>query len=74
MWPFLGIMGAYGILSCVFAFVEPPRGVSGLFKVPSIFVFLPDRYVMRAGRLFMGVLCLGLVAFFAVKLSAVPGL
>jgi hypothetical protein len=69
---FFGIMSVYGLLSCIFAFVEPPRGIAGFFKVPAIFVFLPERYVVPAGRLFMGILCFALVGFFAVKLSGVP--
>jgi len=70
-WVFFGIITIYGILSCVFAFVEPPPAISRIFKVPSIFVFLPDKLVMPAGRLFVGICCFITVGVLYVKLAAV---
>ncbi|MBC7173556.1 MAG: hypothetical protein H5U40_14040 [Polyangiaceae bacterium] len=60
---FYALMFIYGLLCFIFAFVEPPDAVRGLFKVPAIFVFLPDRWVMPAGRIFVG-LCSWFVTFF----------
>ena len=62
-WVFIGIMGAWSVASIVFAFVEPPQSVRSLFKVPAIFVFLPDRWVMPVGRVFAGLCGLGLCAY-----------
>lgn len=69
-WFFLILMGVYGLLSCIFAFVEPPAAISRIFKVPSIFIFLPDHLVMKAGRIFVGLLCIGFAVFLFVKLSS----
>lgn len=71
MWPFVAIMTVYGILCCVFAFVEPPSALRSLFKVPAIFVFLPDRLVMPVGRLFVGVCCFVLVGVLVVKVIGI---
>jgi len=70
-WVFFAILAVYGLLSCVFAFVEPPPAISRIFKVPSIFVFLPDRYVMPVGRIFVGICCFVVVGVLYVKLAAV---
>jgi hypothetical protein len=59
------VMGAFGVLYVLFAFVRPPEAVAHFFKVPSIFVFLPDRWVMPVGRFFCGALILfGGVVFY----------
>lgn len=50
---------AWGILYGVFAFYEPPGFLRRIFYVPSIFVFLPDAWAMRGGRLVCGVICIG---------------
>lgn len=47
-------MGLWSVGSIIFAFKEPPESLRHFFKVPAIFIFLPDRFVMPAGRLFMG--------------------
>ena len=57
--PFMIVMGVCGVLYIVFAFVRPPEAVANLFKVPSIFVFLPDSWVIPVGRFFVGALILG---------------
>ncbi len=69
-WLFFIILGVYGLLSLIFAFVEPPAAISRIFTVPSILVFLPDHLVMKVGRVFVGVLCIGVAVFFYLKLSA----
>lgn len=71
--PFLIIMGLYSVLSIVFAFVHPPSFLNSLFKVPGIFVFLPDRLVIPVGRVFVGLAGIGLIAFLVIRLSAIPG-
>jgi len=71
--PFLIIMGLYSVLSMVFAFVQPPAFLNGLFKVPGIFVFLPDNLVIPVGRVFMGLLGIGLIVFLVIRLSGIPG-
>jgi hypothetical protein len=70
-WLFLALMTVYGILSLVFAFVPPPERFRSLFKVPAIFVFLPDRWVMPAGRIALGVGSLALVGYIAVQVLRV---
>lgn len=70
-WVFFAILTVYGLLSCVFAFIEPPETISRMFKVPSIFVFLPDRYVMPVGRIFVGICCFVAVGVLYVKLAPV---
>jgi hypothetical protein len=70
-WAFVALMLVYGISCCVFAFVEPPAALRSLFKVPAIFIFLPDRLVMPVGRLFVGVCCFVLVGVLVVKVIGV---
>jgi hypothetical protein len=65
------IMTVYGIASLIFAFVEPPSRLGSLFRVPALFVFLPDRWIVPVGRVFIGLGSLGLVAFVAVKVLSV---
>jgi hypothetical protein len=57
--PALIIMAVMGLSYVIFAFVEPPSVIRGLYRVPSIFVFLPDKWILPAGRLFVGLLLLG---------------
>ena len=71
--PFLIIMGLYSVLSIVFAFVNPPSFLDSLFKVPGIFVFLPDSLVMPVGRIFVGLAGIGLIVFLVIRLSGIPG-
>lgn len=71
--PFLIIMGLYSVLSIVFAFVNPPSFLNSLFKVPGIFVFLPDNLVMPVGRVFVGLAGIGLIVFLVIRLSGIPG-
>lgn len=71
--PFLIIMGLYSVLSIVFAFVNPPSFLNGFFKVPGVFVFLPDKLVIPVGRVFVGLAGIGLIVFLVIRLSAIPG-
>ncbi|GEM_PF-1108031 len=71
--PFLIIMGVYSLLSIVFAFVNPPSFLNSIFKVPGIFVFLPDNLVMPVGRIFVGLVGIGLIVFLVIRLSGIPG-
>ena len=52
------LTAVYGVFYIVYAFREPPESVSYLFKIPSIFIFFPDRYQIRLGRIVMGVACI----------------
>jgi hypothetical protein len=70
-WVFLALMSVYGVLCLLFAFVQPPEALRSLFKVPAIFVFLPDRWAMPVGRVVLGLGSLALVAFIAVKVLGV---
>lgn len=70
-WVFFAIMAVYGALSILFAFVRPPEGVSHFFKVPAVFAFLPEKWVMPAGRVFVGLLCIAVCVFLYIKLSPV---
>jgi hypothetical protein len=65
-WAFLILMVTYGASCLVFAFVEPPGFLRNLYKVPRIFVFLPDRWVTPAGRLFVGA-CTIFVAIYVAR-------
>ena len=60
-------LGLFGVLYWVFAFVQPPEAIRHFFKVPGIFVFLPDRLAMPVGRFLMGVLLLGGLAVLWFK-------
>jgi hypothetical protein len=66
-WVFVAILAIYGLLCLVFAAVAPPASLRSLFPIPSIFVFLPDRYIVPVGRVFVGLSSLG-VAAVMVKL------
>jgi hypothetical protein len=68
-WAFFGIMAVYGVFSILFAFVRPPQALDHFFKVPAVFTFLPDRWVMPAGRVFVGLLCIGVCVFLYFRLS-----
>ena len=72
-WVFVAILAVYGLLCLVFAVVAPPASVRSLFPIPSIFVFLPDRYIVPVGRAFVGLSILGVAAFMAkLFLAATP--
>lgn len=58
---FILIMGIYGLAMIVFAFVKPPSFLEHFFRVPAIFVFLPDKWVLPVGRIFVGILCFGVL-------------
>jgi hypothetical protein len=62
-WAFAAIFTIYGLCSIAFAFRDPPEPVRSLFRVPAIFIFLPDRLMIPAGRLFLGVSSLALVGY-----------
>lgn len=63
--PFMVIMGVIGALYVAFAFVRPPDAIAHFFRVPGIFVFLPDRWILPVGRFVVGALILvgGVVLF-----------
>ena len=56
-WIFVLATAVYGAVYLVFAFVEPPAVLRSFFRVPAIFVFLPDTWVKPAGRVFVGLCC-----------------
>ncbi|HEY5958572.1 MAG TPA: hypothetical protein VIV60_18555 [Polyangiaceae bacterium] len=66
-WLLLVLLVVYGVASIVFAFKQPPEFLRHWFKVPAIFVFLPDRLVMPVGRVFLGVGTIGTAVFIATK-------
>jgi|WetSurMetagenome_2_1015567.scaffolds.fasta_scaffold14207_4 hypothetical protein len=66
-WVFIAIMAVYGALCILFAFRKPPEAVEHFFKVPGIFAFLPGRWVMPAGRIFVGLCCFALCAFIVTR-------
>lgn len=52
----LGIFcAAYGLAYILFAFTAPPSMLRGFFRVPAIFVFLPENQAARVGRVFVGI-------------------
>jgi hypothetical protein len=71
LWLVVVFMAVYGLTSLLFAFVEPPGFLSSWYKVPAVFVFLPDRWVMPAGRAFVGIVCLIGAAIFALRVLLV---
>jgi hypothetical protein len=66
---FYVFMAVYGAAMILFAFVKPPEALSSFFKVPAIFVFLPDRWVIPAGRIFVGVCCFALIIWIQVSIK-----
>jgi hypothetical protein len=68
-WIFIFVMGAWSLLNLLFVFKEPPASVRHFFRVPGIFVFLPEKWVMPAGRLFAGLAGLGLTIFLVYRLG-----
>jgi hypothetical protein len=66
MWIFISSLLVYGLTAIVFAFREPPQAISSFYRVPAIFIFLPDRWVVPVGRLFLGVSCCGIALYLAL--------
>ncbi len=64
-WFLVLLLLVYGVAYIAFAFKQPPEFLRHWFKVPAIFVFLPDRLVMPAGRIFVGVGSIGTAVFIA---------
>jgi len=73
-WIAVALVGGWGLAYLLFAFVEPPAPIRSWFKVPAIMVFLPERFVVPAGRLFLGVLCLAGAVIFALRMMAAGAL
>jgi hypothetical protein len=69
LWLVVAFLAVYGLTFLLFAFVEPPGILSHLYKVPAIFVFLPDRWVVPAGRVFLGIVCLVGAVIFAARVA-----
>ena len=63
-------LAAYGAAMILFAFKEPPEFLRSFFKVPAIFVFLPDRWVIPAGRIFVGLCCFVLIFWIQSSISS----
>jgi hypothetical protein len=57
------ILGVYGLSMILFAFVKPPVFLEHFFRVPAIFIFLPDKWVLPVGRVFVGICCFGVLFF-----------
>jgi hypothetical protein len=67
-WPFFALMSLSGLAYIVFAFVQPPGFLQHFFRVPSLFaVFLPERHILRIGRLLSGLLIIGVTVFVYLK-------
>jgi len=66
IWALVGILAVWSVLNLLFAFVPPPMAVKGLFRVPVIFVFLPDRLILPVGRVFNGLIGFVGTFFFAL--------
>jgi hypothetical protein len=58
---------AYGVSSCVFAFVNPPGWIAWAFQVRRGFIFLPDRWAIPASRVFVGLMFLVAAVVVAIK-------
>jgi hypothetical protein len=69
-WVLIAFMALYGLLCFLFAAVEPPSAIQSLFRVPAIFVFLPDRLVVPIGRVFVGICSIGVAVFIATRFIA----
>ena len=61
------LFALYGVTYIAFAFREPPAALARLFRVPSVFVFLPDAHRMRIGRLAVGMLYILTPAWVAYR-------
>lgn len=67
---FGGFFIVWGMFYLVFAFVARHSGIAGsLFKVPGIFIFLPDRMVLSVGRVLTGLMCIAFGVFFILYMS-----
>ncbi|MBN2192890.1 MAG: hypothetical protein JW751_08740 [Polyangiaceae bacterium] len=71
LWVVVAGFVLYGLSCLVFALVDPPRILSYLYRVPAVFVFLPDRLAMPVGRAFVGICSLGVAAFMVVRVLSV---
>jgi hypothetical protein len=71
-WVVVAVMALYGLACLIFAVIEPPAWLGSFFRVPAIFVFLPDRHVVPVGRAFVGLCSLGVAAFLVTRFLAVP--
>lgn len=60
-------MVVLGGLYLLFAFVRPPGALEHFFRVPGIFVFLPERMVVPVGRCFAGLLLIVVGIFLHVR-------
>lgn len=57
---FVLLLWAFGALYIVFAYREPPRAIDHFFRIPAVFIFLPEHSRVRLGRITVGaVLFLG---------------
>ncbi len=66
-WLLLAILLVYGIAYIAFAFRQPPEPLQHWFKVPAVFVFLPDRLIMPVGRVCLGAASIGVAVFIATR-------
>ncbi len=58
----------WGILYILFAFVATQNGmVRSFFRVPGIFVFLPENLILPVGRVISGALFIVVGIFWIVK-------
>lgn len=67
---FGGFFIVWGMFYWMFAFIGKESGIANsLFKVPAIFIFLPDRMVLSVGRVLTGALCIGFGVFFILYMA-----
>ena len=58
------ILYVVGGLYILFAFKNPPKAIEHFFKIPAIFVFLPEKMQVPAGRIAAGILIIGFTAYY----------
>lgn len=63
------IMVLIGVFYVLFAAVRPPEWISHWFKIPAIFVFLPERLVRPIGSSLTGFLLIAIGMYLATLLA-----
>ncbi|MFO0747551.1 MAG: hypothetical protein U1F43_18070 [Myxococcota bacterium] len=67
MLPLTIVLVSLGALYALFAFVSPPAWLEHFFRVPGIFVFLPERWVVPVGRCAAALLLIGVGIFLYAR-------
>lgn len=67
MLPLSIVLIVFGALYLLFAFIAPPQAVAHFFRIPGLFVFLPERLQAPIGRGVAGTMCIGVAIFLLAR-------